>query len=201
MGRTILSNAASWIQQIALNWLVYNLTGSGTMLATINMVWAASSLVMIPFAGVLIDCVNHRNLLLVKNLWLFAIALGLGLILLFGRSNIFYLFIFAFLGGLTQTLDQTLEQVAIFDLVPRAETLNAEALIQTGWAITRSFGPGNWRLSYSLVWSWRKLPCPSRCLCPHSNHHYAASVSGTRVLYHLGFSAREYAKRHTVRNE
>ena len=140
-GGTILSNAASWIQQIALNWLVYNLTGSGTMLATINMVWAASSLVMIPFAGVLIDCVNHRNLLLVKNLWLFAIALGLGLILLFGRSHIYYLFIFAFLGGLTQTLDQTLEQVAIFDLVPRAETLNAEALIQIGWAITRSFGP------------------------------------------------------------
>ena len=140
-GGTILSNAASWIQQIALNWLVYNLTGSGTMLATINMVWAASSLVMIPFAGVLIDCVNHRNLLLVKNLWSFAIALGLGLILLFGRSHIYYLFIFAFLGGLTQTLDQTLQQVAIFDLVPRAETLNAEALIQTGWAITRSFGP------------------------------------------------------------
>jgi len=140
-GGTILSNAASWIQQIALNWLVYNLTGSGTMLATINMIWAASSLVMIPFAGVLIDCVNHRNLLLVKNLWLFAIALGLGLILLFGRSHIYYLFIFAFLGGLTQTLDQTLEQVAIFDLVPRAETLNAEALIQTGWAVTRSFGP------------------------------------------------------------
>ncbi|MDP2953623.1 MAG: MFS transporter, partial [Chloroflexota bacterium] len=35
---TILSNAAQWIQQVTLGWLVYDLTGSGTMLGSINVV-------------------------------------------------------------------------------------------------------------------------------------------------------------------
>ncbi len=35
---TIFSNAAQWIQQITLSWLVYDLTGSGTMLGTVNLV-------------------------------------------------------------------------------------------------------------------------------------------------------------------
>ncbi len=138
---TVLSNAGQFIQQIALNWLVYDLTGSGTMLGTINLVRALSSLGMIPLAGVLVDRVNRRTLMLITNGWLFTITLGLGLTLLFDRSHIAYLFIFAFLGGLTQTIDQTLRQVVIFNLVPRAATPGAVALVQTGWALMRSFGP------------------------------------------------------------
>jgi len=35
---TILSNAGLWLQQVALNWLVYDITGSGTILGTLNIV-------------------------------------------------------------------------------------------------------------------------------------------------------------------
>ena len=35
---TTLSNAAQWIQQVTLGWLVYELTGSGTALGTISLV-------------------------------------------------------------------------------------------------------------------------------------------------------------------
>jgi len=75
------------------------------------------------------------------NGWLFTISLVLGLILLFDRSHISHLFVFAFLGGLSQTIDMTLRQVVIFDLVPRSVTPNAIALVQTGWSLMRSFGP------------------------------------------------------------
>ncbi len=139
---TVLSHAGQWIQQITLNWLVYNLTGSGTVLGSINMVRSASSVGMIPVAGVLIDRVNRRKLMLMTNGWLFIITLGLGLILLFDGSHISHLFVFAFLGGLAQTIDHNIRQVVIFDLVPRAATPNAVAIIQTGWSLMRSFGPG-----------------------------------------------------------
>jgi len=139
---TILSNAGQWIQQITLNWLVYNLTGSGTVLGTINLVRSVSSVGMIPVAGVLIDRVNRRKIMLMTNGWLFIITLALGLILLFARSHIYYLFVFAFLGGLAGTVDGNVRQVIIFDLVPRAATPNAVAIIQTGWSLMRSFGPG-----------------------------------------------------------
>src|SRR4030042_3363808 len=56
---TTLSNAGQWIQQVTLSWLVYNLTGSGTMLGNINLVRSVASLGMIPTAGVLIDPLNR----------------------------------------------------------------------------------------------------------------------------------------------
>jgi MFS family permease len=138
---TTLSNAAQWIQQVTLNWLVYDLTGSGTMLGTINLVRSAASLGMIPVAGVLIDRLKRRRLLMIENGWLFTITLTLGLMLIFGHRDISYLFIFAFLGGMVQTVDLSLQQVLVFDLVPRSHTPNAIALVQTGWALMRSFGP------------------------------------------------------------
>ncbi len=139
---TTLSNAAQWIQQVTLSWLVYDLTGSGTMLGTISMARSVASLGMIPMAGVLIDRLKRRRLLMIENGWLFIITLTLGLMLLFGHSHILYLFIFTFLGGMARTVDMALRQVLVFDLVPRSHTPNAIALVQTGWSLMRSFGPG-----------------------------------------------------------
>ena len=141
LGGSVLSNAAQWIQQITLSWLVYDLTGSGTILGTINLVRAAASLCMIPLAGLLVDRLNRRKLITIENSWLFAITFALGLALLLGQSNIAYLFVFAFMGGMVQTIDMTLRQVLIFDIVPRSLTPNAVALIQTGWSLMRVVGP------------------------------------------------------------
>ena len=138
---SFLSYASSWIQGIALNWLAYSLTGSGTILGSINMVRSATALGMIPVTGVLVDRVNHKKLLLLKNFWWFLITLGLGIILLLGPAHTSYLFIFAFLGGLVLTMDLTLGSIVVFDLVPRASTPNTMALLQTGGALTRAFGP------------------------------------------------------------
>ncbi|UCE34007.1 MAG: MFS transporter [Deltaproteobacteria bacterium] len=139
---TTLSNAAQWIQHVALSWLVYNLTGSGTILGTINMVRSVASLAMTPMAGVLIDRLNRRSILLIENGWLFSITSALGLMLILGHSNISYLFVFTFLAGMVHTVDFSLRQVLVFDLVPRSLTPNGVALVQTGWSLMRSFGPG-----------------------------------------------------------
>jgi predicted MFS family arabinose efflux permease len=79
--------------------------------------------------------------MLISNCWLFAITLTLGISLILGPPHLYYLFIFSFLGGLAQTIDNTLRQVVVFNLVPRASTPNALALIQTGWGLMRSIGP------------------------------------------------------------
>lgn len=139
---TTLANAAGWIQQVTLSWLVYDLTGSGTVLGSISVVGAVASLGMIPVAGVLIDRFNRRRLMLFESGWLFTITLGLGIVLIFGRPHIYHLFVFTLLGGLISTITATLRQVVVFDLVPRSHTPNAVALIQTGWSLMRTFGPG-----------------------------------------------------------
>jgi MFS family permease len=138
---SILANLAQWIQQITLSWLIYDLTGSGTMLGSINLVRTVASLCMIPVAGLIVDRLNRRVLITIENSWLFTITLILGLLLFFGHAHIWFLFVFAFLGGMVQTVDMTLRQVLIFDLVPRTRAPNAVALIQTGWSLMRVVGP------------------------------------------------------------
>jgi MFS family permease len=138
---TTLSNAAQWIQQVTLSWLVYDITGSGTMLAIVNLVRSVSSIGMIPMAGILIDRMRRRRLLMINNGWLFIITLALGILLLLGFDQMIYVFIFSFLAGIAGTIDNALRQVLVFDLVPRSHTPNGMALVQTGWSLMRSFGP------------------------------------------------------------
>lgn len=142
LSSTLLSNAAHWIQHITLNWLVYDITSSGTMLGSINLVRSLATLCTMPLTGFLIDRLNRRRLMVVTNGWLFVINFGLALLLLFHRSHVWHLFVFALLGGMAQSLDQALRQVAVFDLAPRQMIPNAVALIQTGWSLMRSLGPG-----------------------------------------------------------
>ncbi len=139
---TTLSNAAQWIQQVTLNWLIYDITGSGTLLGTVNLVRSVASLTMIPAAGILIDRLKRRNLMMINNYWLLIITAGFGVILLLGLDQMVYIFIFAVLGGIVGTIDNTLRQVLVFDLLPRHLTPNGMALIQTGWSLMRSIGPG-----------------------------------------------------------
>ena len=138
---SIFSYAIQWIQQVVLNWLVYDITGSGTVLGSINLVSTLASLIMIPMAGLLIDRLNRRKLMLFNVVWLFTVTGLLGLALVTGHNSIIYLFIFAFLFSLVGTVDMTLRQVLVFDLVPRVLAPNAMALIQTGWSVMRVIGP------------------------------------------------------------
>lgn len=139
---TVLSNAAQWVQQVTLNWLVYDLTGSGTMLGSVNLVRAFAALAMIPVAGDLIDRMRRRHIMVATNSWLLAITLALGCALLFGYTRVWIVFVFSFLAGLALSVDLNLRQVAVFDLLPRRLTPNGLAVIQIGWSLMRSFGPG-----------------------------------------------------------
>jgi MFS family permease len=148
---TAMTNATQWVQQVTLSWLVYELTGSGTMIGTVNLVRSVSAIAMIPVAGILIDRLSRRKLLIINNSWLFFITASLGLLLIFGHRSMVYVFVFAFLGGFVGTVDNALRQVLVFDLLPRTHTPNGMALIQAGWSITRSVGPAIG--GFLLAWS------------------------------------------------
>ncbi len=138
---TTLSNAAQWIQQVTLSWLVYDLTDSGTMLGTLNLVRSIATVGLAPVAGVAIDRLSRRGLLYGTSLWLCAISVGFGFVLLGNPSVVWPLFLFGFLGGIGQAASLPLRQTVVFSVVPRALTPGAVALVQTGWALMRSVGP------------------------------------------------------------
>jgi MFS family permease len=138
---TILSNSGQWIQQVTLSWLVYDLTGSGAMLGTLNLVRSIASVGLAPMSGVAIDRLPRRTLLYATNGWLFTISLVFGFVLLMAPNTIWPLFIFTLLGGMAQAISMPLNQTLVFSLVPRPLAPSAVALVQTGWAVMRSVGP------------------------------------------------------------
>lgn len=138
---TTLSNAGQWIQQITLNWLIFDMTGSGVMLGTINLVRSIATVGLAPISGVIIDRFPRRKLMILINLWLLCASATLGLVLLTGHREVWYLFVFTFFGGIAQVLDMPLRQTVVFILVPRNLVPNAVALVQTGWGVMRSLGP------------------------------------------------------------
>ncbi len=77
---TTLTNAAQWIQQVTLSWLVYDLTSSGAMLGTLNLVRSIATVGLAPLAGVAIDRLSRRGLLYGTSLWLCAISVGFGFV-------------------------------------------------------------------------------------------------------------------------
>ena len=136
-----LSNAAQWIQSVTLSWLVYDLTSSGALLGTLNLVRSLATLSLAPIAGVAIDRLSRRRLLYATSTWLLSISFAFGLVLLGNPTIIWPLFLFSFLGGIGQAFSIPLRQVVVFSVVPISLAPSAVALVQTGWAVMRSIGP------------------------------------------------------------
>jgi MFS family permease len=125
-----------------LNWLIYQLTGSGTILGALNLVRSVAVIGMAPVAGGMIDRFNRRTLMVAVNCALFVITFSLAILLIYEHCQIWHVFGFAFLSGVVQSINMSLRQVLVFDLVPRSLIPGAVAIIQTGWSLMRSFGPG-----------------------------------------------------------
>src|SRR5512134_2355018 len=59
-----ISLIGTWMQMVAMSWLVYRLSGSASMLGVIGFVSQVPTFVLAPFAGVLADRWNRQRLLL-----------------------------------------------------------------------------------------------------------------------------------------
>ena len=66
IGQT-LTMIGTWMQYIAISWLVYRLTSSAFMLGMTGFALQIPILLVSPFAGVWIDRYNRRRLLLVTQ--------------------------------------------------------------------------------------------------------------------------------------
>ena len=59
-----VSLTGTWMQQIAMSWLVYELTGSVLLLATITFVAQIPILIATPFMSVFVDRFDRHKILL-----------------------------------------------------------------------------------------------------------------------------------------
>jgi MFS family permease len=124
-----VSLIGTWMQLIAMRWLVYRLTKSELMLGMVGFISDAPLFLLVPFAGVLADRLKrHRIMVVTQSLSALQAAL-LALLVLTDQVAVWHVFVLGGLLGIVSAFDITARQAFIVDIIEeRANLPNAIAL-------------------------------------------------------------------------
>lgn len=138
---TFCSTASQWIQQATIGWVVYDITGSGTLLGAVLGIRALPMLLLSPLSGVVADRADRRRVLAATQAVLAVASLVLAAALAFDRVQVWHLFAFTVVAGAAMAFDRTLRGSLVLDAVPRSDVANAVALNSVAFSVTRALGP------------------------------------------------------------
>lgn len=136
-----VSLVGTWMQQIAMSWLVYELTGSVLLLATITFVAQIPILIATPFMSVFVDRFDRHKILLFTQSLSALQALLLAWLTLSGQVQVWHLIALSLFIGLINALDNPTRQAFYPSLVPKENLSNAIALNSAVINGSRLFGP------------------------------------------------------------
>jgi MFS family permease len=137
-----VSILGSWIQQVALAWLVYRLTGSAALLGLAAFAALAPMLVVGPLAGAWIDRHDRRRLLMQVQVLLFIQASALAALTWFDLIGPALIILMSLSLGVLNAFDTPLRQSLIPPMVGGREDLpNALALNAMLFNLGRFVGP------------------------------------------------------------
>ena len=134
-------SASLWVETIARNWLIWELTGSATMLATVNILRAVPMLIFGVFAGVIADRVDKRKLLIVAKSFTLVNKVILATLIVTGRVEVWHVLLTAFLMGASMSFEMPTRTALIPALVKDEELNSAIALNSAAMNGTRIIGP------------------------------------------------------------
>ncbi len=140
-GTTFFTSAGNWIQQITLGWLIFHLTGSALLTGAVSGVRALPFLFVGPLAGVIVDRVNKKLLLIFTHIFLSILGLVFAILLVTNLIQVWHVFVFSFLSGVGWAFNNPVRQTLVPALVPRPALMNAIALNSAAFNVTRIIGP------------------------------------------------------------
>ena len=135
------SLVGTWMQSVALPWLVLDLGGSPLELGLVMAFLFGPSMVIAPLGGVLADRVDKRRTLLAVNAVAMVQASALFVLAVTGTVEIWHVYALALLAGTASAIEMPVRQAFVADLVPREDLVNAIALSSTSFNLSRVIGP------------------------------------------------------------
>ncbi len=137
-----ISLIGTWMQRVAISWLVYRLTGSAFLLGLVTFLSLIPSLVLAPFAGSFIDRHNKFKVVMVTQIALMVQAGALAAMVWLNYYSIAWISALSLMQGLINSFDTTARQALMVDLVDDKEDLpNAIALNSSAFNAARLVGP------------------------------------------------------------
>lgn len=136
-----ISLLGSWMQTVALSWLVLVLTDSSFYLGLVSALQTLPILIFSFVGGVVADRARKHHLLFVTQGAMMAGAFLLGFLVVADLITIWLLSFLVFLAGTALAFDIPIRQSFMVELVGKADLPNAIALNSTMFNGTRVLGP------------------------------------------------------------
>ena len=155
-GQTI-SLVGTWMTRIATSWLVYRLTGSALLLGVVGFVGQIPTFLLAPFAGVWVDRLDRRNLLVWTQVCLGAQSLIMAALIFAHRINMTEIIVLSVLQGLVNAFDMPARQSFVIQMVEDKRDLsNAIAINSSMVNLARLVGPA---LAGFIIAGFGEGPC------------------------------------------
>jgi len=137
-----LSLIGTWMQTVAMSWLVYRLTGSALLLGVVGFASQIPTFVLSPVAGVMVDRYDrHKILLITQTLAMFQ-AFALAFLVISGRVAVWHILALSAFLGLVNSFDIPARQSFVVTLIEKKEDVgNAIALNSSMFNAARLLGP------------------------------------------------------------
>ncbi len=136
-----LSFAGTWMQSVALGWLVFRLTGSSLLLGTVTFASQIPTLLLAPFAGVLADRVSLPRMVAVTQGILALVALAMAWLIFADRITVPWILGLAVVGGIASAFDLPARQTLLVELAGPEDLSSAIALSSAAVNSARLVGP------------------------------------------------------------
>ena len=140
-GQTV-SLIGTWMTRIATSWLVYRLTGSALLLGTVSFAGQIPSFLFAPFAGVWVDRLDRRQVLVWTQVLSMLQSLALAALTLSHTITIPLILILSIAQGVINAFDMPGRQAFTLQMVEdRADLSNAIAINSSMVNLARMVGP------------------------------------------------------------
>ncbi len=137
-----VSLVGTWMQQVAVGWLVYRMTNSPFLLGLVGFVGMIPTFVCTPLAGVFADRHDRRNMLIVTQILSMLQASVLAFLVLSHQIQIWHIIVLSAFMGIINSFDIPIRQAFTVEMIEKKEDLgNAIALNSSVFNAARLVGP------------------------------------------------------------
>jgi MFS family permease len=137
----IVSNTGTWMQRIAQDWLVLELTNSPLAVGATTALQFLPSLLLGLAGGVIADRYPRRALLLATQAILGSLAAVFAVLIMTGNIQVGHIYVLALCLGLVTVVDTPVRKTFVNELVPTPLVRNAISLNSGTFQLARFLGP------------------------------------------------------------
>lgn len=132
---------AMWSEQVARNWLTWQLTDSATAIGLVNLFRALPLITLGLLGGVVADRFDKRKTLIIIQVWSLSIYVAMAVLVLTGAIRLWHIYVTAFLLGAGMAMNQPVRTSFIPQLLEGKLLVNALSLNSIAINVSRLIGP------------------------------------------------------------